>query len=419
MKLPIPLCIKNKYDRIALYLFLTTLTLHMIIMPIPRGSFIFDEAHYIPACRKLLKGEAANNEHPPLAKLLISLTMAIFGDNELGWRFTPILFGSLSILVMYLLAKRFLSPPYTLIPPTLLLLDNMFFVHSSAALLDPSELFFIILAITFLAYGHITWSGIAFGFALLCKLPALFIMGGFILYLLLKNQTSINREDNKIRFLIILAKNLIQDLWKVIYTFILPALFIFLIGLSLYNACYHDPNFTTPLKHILFMFQYHSSLVIQKPEDFIYPWQWITIYPPQPYHIVNVNVLDEHGNVIDTYPSIAYYGFGTMPIWWSIWILLPYLAYKVFLSYKYKGESLPAEEITLIWILFSYFPFLLSTLLLNRVPYPFYYLHTVPALTMGLGILFSEEEVPKYIPILFILICLSWFIYFYPMRVIQ
>ena len=34
-------------------------------------ALIFDEAHYIPAARKLLKGEAVNNEHPPLSKALM------------------------------------------------------------------------------------------------------------------------------------------------------------------------------------------------------------------------------------------------------------------------------------------------------------------------------------------------------------
>ncbi|MEM2744302.1 MAG: hypothetical protein QXX97_04330, partial [Nitrososphaerota archaeon] len=49
-------------------------------------SFIFDEAHYIPAVRKMLSGEAANNEHPPLAKALMMYGIMFFGDNPFGWR---------------------------------------------------------------------------------------------------------------------------------------------------------------------------------------------------------------------------------------------------------------------------------------------------------------------------------------------
>ncbi|MEM2861491.1 MAG: hypothetical protein QXL12_06165, partial [Nitrososphaerota archaeon] len=29
-------------------------------------GFVFDEAHYLRAVRKMINGEAANNEHPPL-----------------------------------------------------------------------------------------------------------------------------------------------------------------------------------------------------------------------------------------------------------------------------------------------------------------------------------------------------------------
>ncbi|MEM1980892.1 MAG: hypothetical protein QW137_09880, partial [Candidatus Caldarchaeum sp.] len=39
--------------------------------PFDGCGFIFDEAHYIPAVRKMLMGEAVNLEHPPLSKWVI------------------------------------------------------------------------------------------------------------------------------------------------------------------------------------------------------------------------------------------------------------------------------------------------------------------------------------------------------------
>jgi dolichyl-phosphate-mannose-protein mannosyltransferase len=51
------------------------------------ATFHFDEFHYIPAARDILKGEKNRNwEHPPLAKYLMALSVSIWGDQPTGWR---------------------------------------------------------------------------------------------------------------------------------------------------------------------------------------------------------------------------------------------------------------------------------------------------------------------------------------------
>ena len=63
----------------------------------------FDEVHYLPAARDLLRlfelGEGAyrNREHPLLGKELLALGMALLGDNPLGWRIMPWLAGVLAL----------------------------------------------------------------------------------------------------------------------------------------------------------------------------------------------------------------------------------------------------------------------------------------------------------------------------------
>ncbi|MEM2992102.1 MAG: hypothetical protein QW467_02360, partial [Candidatus Caldarchaeum sp.] len=82
---------------IAVFIILLGLRLMIINSPSPEvkvvdgetrveGGLVFDEAHYVPAVRKLLRGESVNHEHPPLSKLLIAASMLVFGDNPLGWR---------------------------------------------------------------------------------------------------------------------------------------------------------------------------------------------------------------------------------------------------------------------------------------------------------------------------------------------
>ncbi|MEM2066873.1 MAG: glycosyltransferase family 39 protein, partial [Candidatus Caldarchaeum sp.] len=80
--------------------------LECINPPFDGCGFIFDEAHYIPAVRKMLMGEAVNLEHPPLSKWVIMLGVSMFGDNPWGWRVPMVLFSALTIFTVGLLAKR-------------------------------------------------------------------------------------------------------------------------------------------------------------------------------------------------------------------------------------------------------------------------------------------------------------------------
>ncbi|WP_390548866.1 hypothetical protein [Qipengyuania sp. MTN3-11] len=62
-----------------------------LLLCLPRiavpGSYLFDEGYYIPAALSLLQGEAVlNREHPMLAKELLAVSIAVLGDNPLGWR---------------------------------------------------------------------------------------------------------------------------------------------------------------------------------------------------------------------------------------------------------------------------------------------------------------------------------------------
>src|SRR5688500_20389157 len=55
-------------------------------------------------------GEEMNLEHPPLGKWLVAVGMRIFGDNPWGHRIVPAILGTLTIPLVYLLARRLLPP---------------------------------------------------------------------------------------------------------------------------------------------------------------------------------------------------------------------------------------------------------------------------------------------------------------------
>ena len=76
---------------------LAFLGLVLVRLTIPSKPF-FDEVHYLPAARTLIAlSHPSNIEHPMLGKELLALGIMLFGDNPLGWRIMPALFGTLAL----------------------------------------------------------------------------------------------------------------------------------------------------------------------------------------------------------------------------------------------------------------------------------------------------------------------------------
>ena len=90
------------------------LAMCLVRITIP-SKLYFDEVHYIPAARELLAlSRPVNVEHPMLGKELLALGIALFGDQPLGWRITPVVFGTLALLaamraMWFATASRFAS----------------------------------------------------------------------------------------------------------------------------------------------------------------------------------------------------------------------------------------------------------------------------------------------------------------------
>ena len=88
--------------------------------------------------------------HPPLGKWLIGLGEQLFGMNAFGWRFMPLVFGTLLVFATIRLARR-LSRSTLIggIAGILLTLDGLAFTMSRIALLDIFQAFFLVVATAF------------------------------------------------------------------------------------------------------------------------------------------------------------------------------------------------------------------------------------------------------------------------------
>jgi dolichyl-phosphate-mannose--protein O-mannosyl transferase len=146
------------------------------------NKMMFDETHYVPAARTIFGLlHPANEEHPLLAKWLIGLSMAIFGDNPAGWRALSTLAGVATMLSIYAIALKLFGEVRTSATAALLaMINQMLFIQARIAMLEVFAGAFLFMAIALLVWGRdrrsrgwIVGAGICLGLSVGCKWSAL------------------------------------------------------------------------------------------------------------------------------------------------------------------------------------------------------------------------------------------------------
>lgn len=441
---------------------LVLFALHLLVIAFPEKSMVFDEAFYVPAARDILNGTASNPEHPFLGKGWIALGIFLFGDNWFGWRIMSVLFSTLSLIVFYLIANHFLSKRLAVYATALLGFEMIFFVHGSLALLEVPSIFFAFLGFwLYLKRGSQKIIGIpvsywlaavAMGISYLSKETAAF----FVITLVFLYISTMRYSQ---------YRDLLPKIWKGLILVLMLA-GVYLIPVTIYDQIYQpssatevfvtetvvhlkDPqgditstttitNTTTTkniikngIEHLIFTVSYASGLQITNESDVDsgnYAWNWILpvpSYPPAPYYVENAEVrhTTKAGDQIidvttETRHPIAWYGIGTFPIWWSIWIIAPFTIYKII---QRNGKEI--DYLILIWIASTYLPMLYISGIAGRIVYPFYFIQTVPALALGVPYLLNsilKDRIIRNIALAaFLLIILYFFITYFPVQVTQ
>ncbi len=115
---------------------------------------IFDEVYFARAAEEYLRNlRIYENTHPPLTKLLITVSTWMFGglhggDNSHGWRFLDVVFGALVVMLLYVFAKRVTnSTLWAAVTAGFLMLDGMHYVQSRIATPECFVVFFALAAV--------------------------------------------------------------------------------------------------------------------------------------------------------------------------------------------------------------------------------------------------------------------------------
>lgn len=179
----------------------------------PEG-YVFDEVYHAVTAKLIAKNDPRAFEwwnspvepntavdwlHPPLAKYTQAVGILFFGENSLGWRMSSAVFGTLVVLMVYLLAEELFDKPVVgLVSALLASLDGLLLVQSRIAMNDIHVTFFIVLTLyCYVRYKnsieikHQQWqsskpwlvaSGVALGCAVASKWSGIFALAPLVIF---------------------------------------------------------------------------------------------------------------------------------------------------------------------------------------------------------------------------------------------
>lgn len=414
--LTLNLSLRSLYDKLFLILFVVDVILRVIWLDRPTGSLIFDEWYYVNVARVILGlkqsvgsnsqppyvnvpvGLDPNHEHPPLAKLLIAFSMYLLGDNGYGWRIPSVIFGSIAVLVFYLLMKRLAT--YKMVPllaTFLFSFDNLVFVQSRIGILDIFALTFMLLGLYWYFSGHSYLSAIGMALSALTKITG---VAGFLIIVIVhavRFTTGRSEHRNWSEFFSWFEKYFV--IW----------LSCFLLLLTIMDRLW--VGYSNPFDHIKYILDYSAGLVSQCPNGIIScPWQWLLNQVQIPYLVVNVQVTS--GGASNSYASVKFLGAMNPAI---LYLTIPAMIYTAYSYYQKKSDL---TLLALVWFAVTYLPYYPAVIIGQRVTYIFYFLATVPAICAAIAQMIADQNPPKLVLLFYLGVVLLAFFFMFPFKVI-
>jgi len=348
------------------------------------------------------KGLDPNREHPPLAKLMIALSMWLIGNNEYGFRLPSVLFGTLSILVFYLLLKRVSGDKLlSLIATFLFSFDNLVLVHSRIATLDIFVLFFMILGFYWYFGRKMILSGVAFALSTLCKIGGLYGILAVGVYHVGKALFTKKGDSEQLSLM-----QRLGDLERLVIAYGVSFVGLLFVMDRLWVG------YPSPIEHITFILNYTRALVAPFPTGIqSNPWQWLLNQVQIPYLKVDVNKIVD-GTVVGTYTRTHFNGAMNPLI---IYLTLPTVLYQMYLYFTRRQDI---SLFAIAWFAGTYLPFIPMALLWNRIMYLFYFLNTVPSVCIAIASMALDQRPPKIVMGLYLLAVVGMFVMMFPFKAV-
>ncbi|MDR7419263.1 MAG: phospholipid carrier-dependent glycosyltransferase [Armatimonadota bacterium] len=381
---------------------------------------VFDEAHYVQDACRYAFGMAevclkwvrpAYEVHPPLGKWLIAGGIAGFGYTAVGWRISAAIAGTLTVMLLYLTARRLLQATGpALVAALLLAIDLIHFVQSRLGMLDVFLAFFTTASVLCCLYDRDRdpverlsqapvrqrhpWrfaAGAAAGAAIACKWPGVFALAT-VLILVFWWECSARVSEKR---LIAVIRTVREEGLSIVASLVITPLLVYVLS----YAARYPPTLLTGrfwadfARYHQFVWLYHSrfggSHTAQSP-----PWSWFIPAQPLAY-----------------FHEYARLGCREVAAFASPFWLLALLAVVLITIRAARTRSLgDAEGVILSGFALSYLPWLLVARNRSGI-FIFYMLPTVPFLALALAHLATRMR--RAIAV-WTLLSVAFFVFYYP-----
>lgn len=430
----------SRWDAICLSLVaLVAGVLRFVRLDLPK-SIVFDETYYakdscwyVNISEQICEiGYEQTYVHPPLGKWLIAIGIRLFGYDSFGWRVAPAVAGTITVVVLYLLARRILKSTFAAtLTSGLLAIDLLHFVQSRISMLDIFVPAFGLAAVLFIVYDRDRYrppadaeqanglldrpwrlaAGACAGAAVASKWPGVFYLL-LILVLTVSWEITERRADGRphpiARFL--REETVTIFFWLLAFP---VGVYVFtylgrLEGAFLANPVEQGSWIRAFWDRQLFMLDFHTNLESSHGYQ-SNPPTWLLLKRPVSYHI-EYGPKGEYGEVMAT---------GSPFVWWASILALLYVAVRWFgarVRRVRQGAGLwLAEGLILAGFVFTYAPWLLPS---DRAAiFLFYLLPTLPFMCLALAYVGTEigrSWEAKAAVTLFTAGAIGFFAFYYP-----
>jgi dolichyl-phosphate-mannose-protein mannosyltransferase len=387
----------------------------VVWLSLPANSLIFDEAYYVNAARVIdgfhvptgaayanePTGRDPNREHPPLGKVLIAASMRVFGDDALGWRLPSLIAGIAAILLVFAIVRAAGGDAWLgVLASALFAFDNLALVHSRIGTLDMMLVALLLLGAWFALQGRPILAGIGCALAALVKITGAY---GVLALIIAECVMAVWVHRREGRWP---AERLRASL-MLLASFVV----VWFVGLWLLDARFSSYRF--PWDHLQYILHYGFDLTRasgpQGQES--YPWQWLINDVQMTYFRSDQQVM-ANGQVLTSRALIYFRGAMNPVIIGAAPLGVAFTLVRVWRQH----DRLALWAIA--WIAAMYLPFYPLAMLEHRISYLFYFLPTLPAVTIALAIFLRHGGLPRLVVWCYLAMVLVGFIGYFPFRAI-
>jgi dolichyl-phosphate-mannose--protein O-mannosyl transferase len=278
----------------------------------------------------------------------------LYTDTAFGWRFFSIIFGTVGIILVYLICRKLkFSWKAAMIATFLFAFEDMTFIHSGLALLDVYMVTFMLAAVLMYVEEKYLLMGLFIALSAECKLLGVLIIFAIFIH------WAIFRKDKWKEF----AGGLIVS--AVSFVVLLVGFDFFLSG-----------KLENPVTRITSMLTSESANKFTDPKLWISsrPWTWIYpqwLDPTNSTPLIPYNVNPQYISFISTTIQL---------------LILPSIGYMIYKTIK-KNK---AAALVVLWFIATYVIWIPLDIYSNRTTYVFYFLCTTPAICIGIAMAISD-----------------------------